>query len=132
MIVRDNAAGDTPEPLNAIGIRVIGRRVDQMELIGEFGQHAAHEQGALRRMGLEIVCNDNRHAPTLLRPRHRSTQLLTKDISGPPCRNPPIKPAVSPVYQPKAIDLAVIARRFDQPLPAPSLQAPDSGERGVK
>ena len=32
MIMRDDAAGDAPEPLDAIGIRVISRRVDQEEL----------------------------------------------------------------------------------------------------
>jgi len=79
--MRHNAAGDAPEPLDVISIRVIDRHVDEMQLIGEFGQHAMHEQGALRCMGLEIVCNDNRRATTLLRPRHRSTHLLTKDIS---------------------------------------------------
>ncbi len=56
----------------------------------------------------------------------------TFDISGSPCRNPAIKPAVSPVHQPKAIDLAVIARRFHQPLPTTPFQAPDAGERRVK
>ena len=28
MIMRDDAAGDAPEPLDAIGVRVIGRGVD--------------------------------------------------------------------------------------------------------
>jgi len=44
MIMRDDAARDAPEPLDAIGIRVISRRVDQRQVSGEFGQHAAHEQ----------------------------------------------------------------------------------------
>src|SRR5207237_9204418 len=56
----------------------------------------------------------------------------TFDISGSPCRNPPIKPAVSPVHQPKAIDLAVLTRRFHQPLPATPFQAPEAGARRVK
>ena len=43
MIMGDETARDAPEPFDAIGIRIIGRRVDETQLIGEFGQHAAHE-----------------------------------------------------------------------------------------
>ena len=32
MIMGNDAAGDAPEPLDAIGIRVISRRIDQGEL----------------------------------------------------------------------------------------------------
>ena len=102
MIMRDDAARDAPEPFNAIGIRVISRRVDQRQVIGEFAQHAAHEQGPLSCVGLEIVGNDDRHPLACLRTSHRGTHLLTKDIGGPACRNPAIKPPISPVYQPKA------------------------------
>ena len=103
-----------------------------MQLIGEFGQHAAHEQRPLSCMGLKIVRNDDRHTPTLLRTSHRSAHLLTKDISSPSRGDPAIKPPIAPVHQPKAIDLAIIARRFHQPLPATPFQTPDPRERGVK
>jgi hypothetical protein len=63
MIMRDDAAGDAPESLDTIGIRVISRRVDQRQLIGEFAQHAAHEQGPLSGVGLEIVRNDDGYTP---------------------------------------------------------------------
>ncbi len=115
-----------------LGIWIIGRRVNQRRLIWEFGQHAPHEQGPLSRVGLEIVRNDDRHPSACLRTSHRSPHLLTKDISGPACRNPAIKPPIAPVHQPKAIDLAVVARGFDQTLPAPPFQAPDTCERWVK
>ena len=75
MIMRDDAARDAPEPLDAIGIRVISRRVDQRQVIGEFGQHAAHEQGPLGCVGLEIIRNDDRHTPSCLRTSHRGTHL---------------------------------------------------------
>jgi hypothetical protein len=83
-------------------------------------------------VGLEIVHNDNRHAPPRLRTSHRSTHLLTKDISRPSRGNPAIKPTVSPVHQPKAVDLAIIAWRFHQALPAPPFPAPDPGEGRMK
>src|SRR5205823_13087139 len=46
--------------------------------------------------------------------------------------NPAIEPAITPVYQTKAIGLAIIPRRFDQALPAPSFPRPDARQRRVK
>src|SRR5947209_465544 len=132
MIMRDNAAGDAPEPLNAMRIRVIGRRVDQRQLIAEVGQHAAHEQGPVSGVGLEIVSNDNRYTSPRFRTSYRRTHLVAKDISRSSCGNPAIKPPVAPVYQPKTVDLAVVSRSFDETLAAPTFEAPDPRERGVK
>ena len=47
-------------------------------------------------------------------------------------RDPAIKPPVSPVHQPKAIGLAIIARSLDQTLATPTLEAPEAGERRMK
>jgi hypothetical protein len=113
MIMRDDPARDAPEPLDAIGVRVIGRRVDHKELIGEFGQHPPHQQGPWSRVGLEIVRNDDRHSPTRGRTSHRCTHLLAKDISGPSQGNPAIKPPIAPVHQPKAVDLPIITWGLD-------------------
>ena len=46
--------------------------------------------------------------------------------------DPAIKPPIAPVHQPKAIDLAVIARRFHQPLPTTPFKAPDPRKGWVK
>ncbi len=132
MVMRDDAARDAPEPFNAIGIRVVGRRIDQRELIREFGQHAAHEQGPFRCVSFEIVRNDNRHAPTRLRTSHRRTHLVAKDISRPSRGDPAIKPPISPVHQPKAIDPPVIAQGPDQTLAPPTLEAPEACECRMK
>jgi hypothetical protein len=70
--------------------------------------------------------------PRDARTRHRRTHLITEDIGGPSRGDPAIKPPIAPVHQPKAIDLAVIARRFHQPLPTTPFQAPEARERGVK
>ncbi len=45
MIMRDHASRDAPEPLDTIGIWIIRRRIDQREVLLQFGEHAAHEQG---------------------------------------------------------------------------------------
>src|SRR5712691_3812931 len=83
-------------------------------------------------MGLEIVRNNDRDTSTRLRTRHRSAHLLTKDISRPSRSDSAIKPSISPVHQSKAIDLAVITRRFHQTLPATPFQAPDPRKGRVK
>src|SRR6266567_8593978 len=42
--------------------------------------HAAHEQGASRRVGLEIISNHNGHPSPLPRTSHGSTHLLAEHI----------------------------------------------------
>jgi len=91
MIVCHDSARDTPEPLDAVSIRVIGRRVDQRQLVREFGQHPTHEEGAKGRVSLEVVRNDDRHTSERLRTGHSRPHLITKDISRPSRSNPAIK-----------------------------------------
>lgn len=45
MMMRHDPSGDTPEPFNTIGIRVIGRRINEVQLLLQLTQHAKHEQG---------------------------------------------------------------------------------------
>ena len=95
--------------------------------------HAAHEQGASRRVGLEIVGNHDGHTSTLLGTSHGSTHLLAEHIGRASRSDSAIEPAIAPVHQAKAIDLAIIPRRFDQALPTSTLATPHaahaSGER---
>src|SRR5690349_3613604 len=83
-------------------------------------------------MSLEIVRNDDRNTPTLLRTSQCCAHLFTKDIRSSSRGDPTIKPPIAPVQQPKARDLAVIAWRFHYPLPTTPFEAPDPRERGVK
>jgi hypothetical protein len=62
-------------PLDAVGIWVIGRRVDQRQLVGEFSQHPPHEQGALSCVGPEIVRNADGHMSARLRTGHSRAHL---------------------------------------------------------
>ena len=71
-------------------------------------EHAAHKQGASRSMRLEIVGNHDGHTSTKLRTSHGGPHLLAEDISRPSRGHPPIEPAIAPVEQTKAVDLAVI------------------------
>ncbi len=33
MIMRDNPSRDPPEPFNTVGLRVVGRRIDEVQLV---------------------------------------------------------------------------------------------------
>jgi hypothetical protein len=132
MIMSDDSSRDAPEPFDAVGIRIIGRRIHQIQLVLELAEQAAHEQGASRSVGLQIVGNHDGHPSTLRGTSHGGTHLLTEHISGASRSNSAIEPAIAPVHQAEAIDLAIVPRRFDQTLSTPSFEAPDTREGRVK
>src|SRR5262249_46360086 len=132
MIMRDHPSRDAPEPFNAVGVRIIGRRVYQTELLFQFDEHAAHEQRASRCVGSEIVGNDNGNSSSLLGTGHSGTYLLAEDVGGAPCGHAAIKPAITPVYQAKAVDFTVIPRGLNQAMLAPSFARPNACKGGVK
>ncbi len=132
VIMRDHSPRGAPEPFNTVGVRIIGRGIDQAQMLFEFGQHTAHEQRASRGMGLEIVGNYDGDASSLLRTSHGATHLLAEDISDTPCGNAAIKPTITPVQQAKAIDFPIIPRCFNQTLPASSFPRPDARQGRMK
>jgi hypothetical protein len=132
MIMCHNPSRDPPEPFDTVGIGIIGRRIDQVQALLQFGEHATHEQGPSRRVRFEIIRNHKSDAPTAFGASHRCAHLFTEHISCPSRRNSAIEPAIAPIHQTKAIDLAVIARCLDQTLPTSTFMRPDTGERRVK
>ena len=66
MIMRHDPSRDTPEPFNAIGVRIIDWRLHQAQMLFQFDEHAAHEQGTSRCVGLEIVSNHDGNTSSLL------------------------------------------------------------------
>ena len=132
MVMRDDPPRDTPEPFNAVGIRIIGRCINQAEMLFQFGKHATHQQGASRCVGFEIVRNDDGNLPSLLGTGHRASHLLAEDVSSASCGNAAIEPAITPVYQAKAVHFPIIPRCFNQALPTPSFSRPNAREGGVK
>src|SRR5260221_7431551 len=132
MIMGHDSSRDAPEPFDAVGIRVIGRSVHQIQLILELAEQTSHEQGASRSVGLKIVSNHDGNPSTLLGTCHGNTHLLTEDISGASRSNSAIEPTIAPVHQAKAIDLAIVPRRFDQALPTSPFEAPHPREGRVK
>ena len=78
VIMRDDAARDPPQPLDAIGVWVIRGRIDERELAGEVSQHAAYQKGPLRGVSLEIVCDNDGGTSPKLRASHGRTHLLAR------------------------------------------------------
>src|SRR5437660_8130592 len=78
MIMSHDSSRDAPEPFDAVGIRIIGRRMHQIQLILTLAEQASHEQGSSRSVGLQIVGNHDGHSSTLLGASHGSTHLLTE------------------------------------------------------
>ena len=132
MIMRDNPSRDAPEPFNTVGVRIIGRCIHQVQMLFQFGEHAANKQRASRSMGLELVGNHDGHSPSLFGTRHSTPHLLAEHISGASGSNPAIEPAITPVQQAKPIHLPIIPRRFDQALPAAPFSRPEPRKGRMK
>ena len=65
MIMCHDPSRDAPEPFNAVGVRIIGRRIHQTHMLLQFAAHAAREQGASRSVGPQIVGNHDGNPSTL-------------------------------------------------------------------
>ena len=83
-------------------------------------------------MGPEIVSNHDGNPSTLLGTSHSGTYLFAEHISGASGSDPAIEPTITPVHQAKAVDLAIIPRRFDVALPTSTLATPQPCQRRVK
>src|SRR5450755_2874187 len=58
MIMRDHASRDTPEPFNAVGVGIIGRSIDQIQLLlqlGEPGSRTSREPAAVWALRLSAI-----------------------------------------------------------------------------
>ncbi len=132
MIMSDHPSRDAPEPFNAVGIRIIGGGIDEVEPLLQLGKHAAHQQRSGCSMSPEIIGNHQSDPPATGRASDSCTHLFTEHIGGASRSNSAIEPAIAPVEQAKAIHLAVVSRGLDQALPASPFEAPEPRERRVK
>jgi hypothetical protein len=83
-------------------------------------------------MRAQIIADDEGYAPSGARPGDSSPHLGAEDIGGAAWGQPTLKPAVTPVDEPEAIDFVVGPRRFNQALAAPAFAAPDAGQGGME
>src|SRR5712692_8402304 len=114
MIMRDQASRDAPEPLNTIGIRIIGRGIDQTQMLLQLDEHVTHKQGPSRSVRLQIVRNHDGATPATFGTGHSGTHLVTEHIRCPSRGNSTVEPAITPVQETKAEDFTIASRCFNQ------------------
>ena len=94
MVGGDFPPRPAPEPFAPIGVGVLGRWVDQPQVVAQLGQHLAHQLRPGGGMGPQIIGPHKRQAPPGARPGHG------RPFSGrkrhPPCGRGPSDRQTSP------------------------------------
>ncbi len=108
MGMRDGPAQCSPQPFDAVGFRIVRRRVDQYQLTPQFLQEYSQEQRALRGMEAQVVEQHQHNPSTRLGALDGSAELGTEGGAPPTRCSLPIEPAVAPVDQAEAVLLAVV------------------------
>lgn len=132
MAMGHDAPGYSPDIFDGIGFRIVGWRVDDMQLAFVVGQQLANQQGARRGVGTCVVGQDNGYAATGLRASDGSAELFAEGCGSPLWRDLAIEPAVSPIGKAKTMHLLVVARGLDPPLAVAAFSAPDAGQRRMQ
>jgi len=132
MIVRHLTSRPAPEPLDPIGVWIIGGRLYESQMVLQLGQHLTHQARACWSMGTQVINNDDRQSSAGARAGDRGAHLRAEDIGGTPRGQAALEPAVTPVDEPKAIELVIGARGLDQALAPAALAAPDAREGGME
>jgi hypothetical protein len=132
MVVGDFSPRPAPEPFDPISVGVIGRRVDQPQVVEQLSQHLAHQLRPSGGMGPQIIGNHKRYAPPSTRPGHGRPYLGAKDIRCAAGGQATVKPARTPIDEPKAIHLVVGARGLDPALSVSAFATPHPGEGGME
>src|SRR5262245_37112349 len=124
MIMGDLSMCPAPQPLDPIGVRVVGRGIEQPQVLVPLRQRLADQLGACRGMGPQVGDDDQSAAATSTRPSDSGPDLGAKDIGSAAWGQAAFKPAVTPVDEPKAIDLVMGSRGFYPALSAAAFATP--------
>src|SRR5436305_9600421 len=98
MIMRDHSSRDAPEPFNAVGTGIIGRRIDEIQLLFELSEHATHQEGTSGSVRLEIISNHDGDPPTRCGASHSGAHLFTEHLRSTSWSSSASEPALSPVH----------------------------------
>jgi hypothetical protein len=130
--VGDDPAAHAPEPLDAVGVGVVGGGVDQANLVGVLGQERAQHERSGGGVDAQVVVQDDRRAPPRARAREERGQLVDQRLRPAAGGGQAVEEAVAPVQRAEAGHLGVLARGLDQPLAAPAPGRPHPGQRRVQ
>ena len=110
MVRGDLPSRPAPEPLDPVGVGIIGWRVNDPQVVLPLGEPLAHQLRARRRMGPQVVHEYQRQASSGSRPGDGRPHLGTKDIGGASWGQSAVKLARTPIDEAEAIALVVGAR----------------------
>jgi hypothetical protein len=103
-----------------------------MQLAPVFSEQLAYKQRASLGVSPEIIRHDDGYAAAFLRASQRSLELLAEWTGRAPRSNQPIEPPIAPIYDAKAVNLAVVPRGLDESLSPTAFLAPDASECRVQ
>ncbi len=133
---RISTTGSFPDELNASKLIMRPEQVAEEHFDPCLVQMDCRYDEAPLREFVRVPENEIRHhesdALATFGASHGCTHLVTEHLSCSSRRNSATLPAIAPIHQAKAVDLAVIARCLDQALPTSAFARPDTGERRVK
>jgi hypothetical protein len=132
MIVAHCPPADPPQPLYSIGVRGIGRGVDQVQLALQLGQHLPHQPRAGLSVSTQVIRDYHRHPAAGLRARSCRPPLLATGRRRSAWGQAAVDPAVDPVHNAQAVDRGIGPRSDHQPLAPSPFAAPNSCQRRVE
>src|SRR5262249_53596479 len=116
------------EPFAAIGVRVVGWRINDPQMGLQLGHHLAYQRGACGGMGPQGVHDAYGAASSGTGPSDSGLYLDTKDSGRPSWGQAACKPAVTPVHEPKAIDFVVGPWSLYEALATATFATPHAGQ----
>lgn len=132
MVMGDRATEGSPEPLDRVGVGIVGRGVHETESVSVAVEGFAEFLRAARCVDAQVVGHHERDAPALLGAGDEMVQLRAEGVGGPTQCDAVREPAITPVDGTEADDFETLAGRPDQALTASTPPAPTAGQGGME
>ena len=130
--VGDGAAQATPQPLDPVGVRVVGGGVDQDQLLAQLFQQPTQQPRPLGGVDAQVVQDHHGDPAAGLGAGHGAAQLGAQRCGAAAVGHGPVQVAVAPVDQPEAVLLGVGAWCLDPSLACSAGTGPDAGQGRVQ
>lgn len=128
MVMGDPRPHRPPEPLGGVRVRVVGRGVDQANLVGVCVEPGSEPLGATTGVDPEVVPQDESDAAAFLGALDQVVQLEADRGAVAMPTDAVREPTGAPVGRPKPDQLAILPGRAHPPLAPASLARPGAGK----
>jgi len=132
MVMRHGPPQLSPEPLNAIAIRIVAGGVDQDQVLAVLLDQGAQQLGAADGVDAQVVEQDDGHPAAGLGALYGPPELGAQGLRGALLGQSPVEPTLPPVDQPEAPLLLILPRRLHQALTPASRSAPHASQGGME